>query len=176
MSQFLFTFCDFSIYFWGHSGSHSNLHAPKNWKSISKTEEKRFFFITECGSSQLFLYKRRILKLTTQLLLIEKRAPPNSVYYRSNSSRNRQRYSWELQFSFSLKSAQWSVCVWLLVGYRKKNKMWSILILVCPLIYPIHSANIACQDIRYKYASTGSDVYNVPITPQSGKFQKGRFL
>ena len=54
--------------------------------------------------------------------------------------------------------------------------MWSILILVCPLIYPIHSANIACQDIRYKYASTGSDVYNVPITPQSGKFQKGRFL
>ena len=49
--------------------------------------------------------------------------------------------------------------------------MWPILILVIvyPLIYPIHSANIACQDIRYKYASTGSDVYNVPITPQSGK-------
>ena len=101
------------------------LHAPKNWKSITKTEEKRFFFITECGSSQLFLYKRRILKLTTQLLLIEKRAPPNSVYYRSNSSRNRQRYSWELQFSFSLKSAQWSVYV-VLVGYRKKQNVVNI--------------------------------------------------
>ena len=78
--------------------------------------------------------------------------------------------------SVSVSNQHSEVCVWLLVGYRKKNKMWSILILVCPLIYPIHSANIACQDIRYKYASTGSDVYNVPITPQSGKFQKGRFL
>ena len=56
--------------------------------------------------------------------------------------------------------------------------MWPILILVIvyPLIYPIHSANIACQDIRYKYASTGSDVYNVPITPQSGKAEIKAFL
>ena len=64
-------------------------------------------FCPLCAHSQPFLYKRRILKLTTQLCSLKKRAPPNSVYYRSNSSsRNRQRYRRELQFSFSLKSAQ----------------------------------------------------------------------
>ena len=63
------------------------------------------------------------------------------------------------------------VCVVLIRVNTKYKKMWPILILVYPLIYPIYSANIACQDIRYKYASTGSDVYNVPITPQSGKAQ-----
>ena len=79
-----------------------------------------WFLPTVLILSLFYINERRILKLTTQLCSLKKRAPPNSVYYRSNSSsRNRQRYRRELQFSFSLKSAQWSVCVCVvLLGYN----------------------------------------------------------
>ena len=31
------------------------------------------------------------------------------------------------------------------------------------------SANMACQEVRYAYSARGINVYDVPLTPQSGK-------
>jgi hypothetical protein len=35
-----------------------------------------------------------------------------------------------------------------------------------------YSANVACQEVRYAYSAKGMNVYDVPLTPQSGKIIK----
>ena len=61
-------------------------------------------------------------------------------------------------------------------GYRGKMSLWfysAFLLLMVPM-RSVLGANVPpCQAVRYQYSAQGMDVYEVPLTPQEGKFFGG---
>ena len=56
--------------------------------------------------------------------------------------------------------------------YSKTMKALKNMIVLALMLFncaTIHGANVQCHDVRYKYSRRGMDVYDVPLTPQSGK-------
>ena len=49
---------------------------------------------------------------------------------------------------------------------------WALLAFFMAPLGEVKGANVACQEVRYKYSAQGMNVYDVPLTPQLGKKTK----
>lgn len=55
---------------------------------------------------------------------------------------------------------------------KMKSVIKMELILLAIFVDFAYGANVACQEMRYKYQAKGMDIYDVPLKPQSGKKHK----
>ena len=42
-------------------------------------------------------------------------------------------------------------------------------VILLTVVNSVNSANTACADVRYAYSTKGMNVYDLPLSPQSGK-------